>query len=432
MPAVRRGHSHASGTTMTDAFDREVYDGQELVFQWGDLGDSAYVIEDGCVEVLTGVGPELRRIAILTEGAMFGEVALLDRQPRTASVRALVPTRLIRIDRSHVEELLLRSDSVIQYLMQLLLARFRSTHDAAGLQLRQGSANTSGSTESIDLHKAAVRTLSLAQDLSDAIDRQQLELFYQPLIAFDQLAVVGYEALIRWHHPTLGLISPIEFIPLAEKTGLIHRIGQWVLHRAVADWAGLRPFCVTDADHPPFVSINLSAPELAGGDIVAAVKECLNLHQMPPQELRIELTETIIIQNMDAVAASLHALRALGIGIALDDFGTGYAGLDYLQSLPFTCLKIDKTFVQQINQSDRSRHIIKAALELARSIGLSTIAEGIETADIGAQLAAMGCSHAQGYHYGKPMPKQQMGAWALQHRAAQAARLAHHAVLSPS
>jgi|GEM_PF-755644 len=432
MPAVRRSHSHASGTTMTDAFDREVYDGQELVFQWGDLGDSAYVIEEGCVEVLTGVGPELRRIAILTEGAMFGEVALLDRQPRTASVRALVPTRLIRIDRSHVEELLLRSDSVIQYLMQLLLARFRSTHDAAGLQLRQGSANTSGSTESVDLHKAAVRTLSLAQDLSDAIDRQQLELFYQPLIAFDQLAVVGYEALIRWHHPTLGLINPIEFIPLAEKTGLIHRIGQWVLHRAVADWAGLRPFCVTDADHPPFVSINLSAPELAGGDIVAAVEECLNLHQMPPQELRIELTETVIIQNMAAVAASLHALRALGIGIALDDFGTGYAGLDYLQSLPFTCLKIDKTFVQQIGQSDRSRHIIKAALELARSIGLSTIAEGIETADIGAQLAAMGCSHAQGYHYGKPMPKQQMGAWALQHRAAQSAHQVRQAALIPS
>lgn len=403
---------------MTDAFDREVYDGQELVFQWGDLGESAYVIEEGCVEVLTGVGPELRRIAILTEGAMFGEVALLDRQPRTASVRALVPTRLIRIDRSHVEELMLRSDSVIQYLMQLLLARFRSTHDAAGLQKRPGGANTTDSVEAVDLHKAAVRTLSLAQDLSDAIDRQQLELFYQPLIAFDQLAVVGYEALIRWHHPTLGLISPIEFVPLAEKTGLIHRIGQWVLHRAVADWAELRPYCVSHAGHPPFISINLSAPELAGGDIVGAVQNCLRQHQMAPQELRIELTETVIIQNMDAVAASLHALRALGIGIALDDFGTGYAGLDYLQSLPFTCLKIDKTFVQQVGQSDRSRHIIKAALELARSIGLSTIAEGIETADIGAQLSAMGCSHAQGYHYGKPMPKQQMGAWAQQHQAA--------------
>ena len=412
---------------MTDAFDREVFEGQELVFQWGDPGNSAYVIEEGCVEVLAGVGLEQRRIAILTEGAMFGEVALLDRQPRTASVRALVPTRLIRIDRSHVEELLLRSDSVIQYLMHLLLARFRSTHDAAGLQKRQGLAgdgHSTNATPTTDLHKAAVRTLSLAQDLSDAIDRHQLELFYQPLIAFDQLTVVGFEALIRWHHPSLGLINPAEFIPLAEKTGLIHRIGQWVLHRAVADWGELRPFCVANDRHKPFMSINLSAPELGGGDIVAAVQTCLTQHHMDPQELHIELTETIIIQNMGEVASTLHGLRALGIGIALDDFGTGYAGLDYLQSLPFTCLKIDKAFVQQVNQSERSLHIVKAALELARSIGLSTIAEGIEDAEIGAQLSALGCSHAQGYHYGKPMPKQQMAAWAVKHQAVQAAGIA--------
>ncbi|MES2947206.1 MAG: EAL domain-containing protein [Pseudomonadota bacterium] len=408
---------------MTDAFDREVFEGQELVFQWGDPGDSAYVIEEGCVEVLTGVGAAQRRIAILTEGAMFGEVALLDRQPRTASVRALVSTRLIRIDRSHVEEMLVRSDPVIQYLMHLLLARFRSTHDASGLQ--QQRPGTSGDTPNADaapatdLHKAALRTLSLAQDLSDAIDRQQLELFYQPLIAFEQLAVVGFEALIRWHHPTLGLISPAEFIPLAEKTGLIHRIGQWVLQRAVSDWSELRPFCVAQAGQAPFISINLSAPELAGGNIVTAVHNCLKQHGMAPKELHIELTETIIIQNMAEVASTLHGLRALGIGIALDDFGTGYAGLDYLQSLPFTCLKIDKAFVQQVNQSERSLHIIKAALELARSIGLSTIAEGIEDADIGAQLSTLGCSHAQGYHYGKPMPKQQIAAWAVKHQAAQ-------------
>jgi diguanylate cyclase len=411
------------GASMNDAFDREVFGGNELVFQWGEPGDSAYVIEEGCVEVLTGGSAEPRRIAILTEGAMFGEVALLDRQPRTASVRTLLPTRLVRIDRSHVEELLSRSDTVIQYLMRLLLERFRSTHDAAGLQQRAGQAAGTDSAGAIDLHKAAMRTLSLAQDLSDAIDRQQLELFYQPLIAFDGLQVAGFEALVRWRHPTLGLISPAEFIPLAEKTGLIHRIGQWVLQRAVADWAELRPYCVADASHRPFMSINLSAPELAGGNnMVAAIQSCLAQHGMDPQELRIELTESIIIQNMDAVAATLHQLRALGIGIALDDFGTGYAGLDYLQSLPFTCLKIDKTFVQQINQSERSLHIIKAALELAHSIGLSTIAEGIEDGTIGAQLAALGCSHAQGYHYAKPMPKQQMGEWAAKHRTVQAAQ----------
>jgi EAL domain-containing protein (putative c-di-GMP-specific phosphodiesterase class I) len=409
---------------MIDTFDREVFEGQELVFQWGDPGDSAYVIEEGCVEVLSGVGPEQRRIAILTEGAMFGEVALLDRQPRTASVRALLPTRLIRIDRSNVEELLVRSDPVIQYLMQLLLARFRSTHDAAGLQQRLGTSSATSADAApaaVDLHKAAVRTLSLAQDLSDAIDRQQLELFYQPLIAFEQLTVVGFEALIRWRHPTQGLVSPAEFIPLAEKTGLIHRIGLWVLQRAVADWVELRPFCVSDASRQPFMSINLSAPELGGGNAVGAIQACLQEHGMAASELRIELTETIIIQNMDDVARSLHSLRALGIGIALDDFGTGYAGLDYLQSLPFTCLKIDKTFVQQVNQSERSLHIIKAALELARSFGMSTIAEGIEDAEIGARLSALGCSLAQGYHYGKPMPKDQVAAWAAKHRNTQAA-----------
>ena len=406
---------------MTDAFDRQRFDTNELVFQWGDIGDSAYVIEEGCVEVLAGGGTEPTRIAMLSTGAMFGEVALLDRQPRTAAVRALVPTRLIRIDRSHVEELLLRADPVIQYLMRLLLARFRSTHDAAGLQQQSGArkALAADAVDTIDLHHAAVRTLSLAQDLSDAINLQQLELYYQPLIAFDQLTMVGFEALIRWNHPTLGLVSPAEFIPLAEKTGLIHRIGKWVLHQAVADWAALRPYCTHNTQHQPFVSINLSAPELAGGEIVQEIQDCLHRCGMYPAELRIELTETIIIQNMEAVSRSLRELRALGVGIALDDFGTGYAGLDYLQSLPFTCLKIDKTFVQQIRQSERSVHIIKAALELARSIGLSTIAEGIEDHATGEELSKLGCSHAQGYYFGKPMPKNQVAAWLVKHQALQ-------------
>ena len=228
-----------------------------------------------------------------------------------------------------------------------------------------------------DLHRAAVRTLSLAQDLSNAVDTDQFELFYQPLLALDGLVMTGYEALIRWRHPVLGLINPAEFIPFAEKTGLIHRIGQWVLHRAIADWAELRPFCRDDANHRPYVSVNLSAPELASPGIVDSIRALLLQYRMDPAELRIELTETVIIQNMEAVSKSVQQLRSLGAGVALDDFGTGYAGLDYLQTLPFTCLKIDRIFVQQIHESARSVHIIRAALELARAMGLSTIAEGI-------------------------------------------------------
>ena len=367
------------------------------------------------MEVLAGEGSQYKRIALLTSGAMFGEVALLDRQARTASVRTLVPTRLIRIDRSHVEELLSRSDPVIQYLLGLLLARFRTSHDLhAGLVsvVLQTAPSPTPQTSTQDLHLAAVRTLSLAQDLSNAVETNQFELFYQPLLALDGLVMTGYEALIRWRHPVLGLINPAEFIPLAEKTGLIHKIGQWVLHRAMADWAELRPFCRSDAYHHPYVSVNLSAPELASPGIVNSIQERLTQYNMDPSELRIELTETVIIQNMEAVSSAVQQLRNLGTGVALDDFGTGYAGLDYLQTLPFTCLKIDRTFVQQIHQSDRSVHIIRAALELARSMGLSTIAEGIEDAATGERLAAMGCSHAQGYYYARPMAKAQIAAWA--------------------
>ena len=332
---------------MHQDLNREIFQGQEIVFSSGDPGDSAYVIEEGCVEVLVGDSDNPRRIALLTEGALFGEVALLDGQPRTA----------------------------------------------------------------------AVRTLSLAQDLSSAVDSDQLELFYQPLIALDGLVMTGYEALIRWRHPRLGLVNPAEFIPLAEKTGLIHRIGQWVLHRAVADWAELRPFCRDDAQHRPYVSINLSAPELASSTIVNSIRDRLKQYRMNPAELRIELTETVIIQNMEAVSHSVQQLRDLGTGIALDDFGTGYAGLDYLQTLPFTCLKIDRSFVQQIHQSDRSVHIIRAALELARSMGLSTIAEGIEDAATGELLASMGCSHAQGFYYARPMSKALIAQWATARQA---------------
>ena len=400
---------------MSQDLNREFFQGQEMVFSWGDPGDSAYVIEEGCVEVFAGQGGQQKRIALLTAGAMFGEVALLDRQPRTASVRTLVPTRLIRIDRSHVEEMLTRSDPVIQYLLGLLLARFRTSHDLhsghpSGHSVSDAQAATQPNSE--DLHLAAVRTLSLAQDLSNAVDTDQFELFYQPLLALDGLVMTGYEALIRWRHPVLGLVNPAEFIPLAEKTGLIHKIGQWVLHRAIADWAELRPFCRDDARHRPYISVNLSAPELASPNIVDSIRTFLVQYQMDPAELRIELTETVIIQNMEAVSKSVQRLRSLGAGVALDDFGTGYAGLDYLQTLPFTCLKIDRTFVQQIHQSDRSVHIIRAALELARSMGLSTIAEGIEDAATGERLAAMGCSHAQGYYYARPMAKSQIAAWA--------------------
>lgn len=391
--------------TLISEFSREVLAAGAAVFQVGDTGDSAYVIESGCVEVLVGAAHAQQRVAVLAEGAMFGEVALLDRQARTATVRTLVPTTLVRIDRAHVEELLVRADPVIQYLLRLLLERFRSSsaksEQPPALPPLSGHAAFAPPE---DLHAAAVRTLSLAHDLSDAIDRDQLDLYYQPIVRLPDGTLAGYEALVRWRHPQLGVVQPDEFIPLAEKTGLVHRIGQWVLQRATTDWPALRGTCAARAGERPFVSVNLSAPELCSPGIVEAVERCLQTTGMDAQELRIELTETVIISSVDKVSASIARLRAMGIGIALDDFGTGYAGLDYLQTLPFTTIKIDRAFVAHMHSSERSFQIIKSALALSQLLGISTVAEGIEDAATGTLLASMGCEYGQGYHYARPRP----------------------------
>ncbi|MBC7917869.1 MAG: EAL domain-containing protein [Rhodoferax sp.] len=394
--------------TEASGLNREAHDTNEVVFRTGEYGDAAYVIESGCVEVLVGPADMPKRVAVLTEGAMFGEVALLDRQARTATVRTLMPTRLVRIDRTHVEELLARADPVIQYLLRLMLERFRNSSGVpAGAELTDSSA--SGKAE---LHSLAVHTLSLAHDLAQAIAANQLVLYYQPIILLNGNVPVGFEALVRWQHPKLGMISPDEFIPLAEKTGLVHRIGEWVLHRAAADWPSLRACSVGSAEHQPFMSVNLSAPELCTPGIVQSIQACLAQHAMPAQELRIELTETAIVSSLEAVSTAIHALRDLGVGIALDDFGTGYAGLGYLQTLPFSCLKIDKTFVQQMHGSGRSFQIVKSALELSKQLGLSTVAEGIEDEATANALRDMGSTYAQGYYFARPMPASAIAAWA--------------------
>ena len=381
---------------------REIIPAQSLVFRSGDAGDAAYVIESGTVEVLAGPADALRPVAVLAQGAMFGEVALLDRQSRTATVRTLEPTTLVRIDRAHVEELLSRSDPVIQYLLRLLLERYRSSSLAGPVTgiAASGSLEPNGLQQ--DLHAAAVRSLSLAHDLTDALDSDQLTLYYQPLVSLQDGRWVGYEALMRWRHPTLGLVSPDEFIGLAERTGIIRRIGQWGLRRAAQDWPTLR--AAHRGDVPPFVSVNLSAPEMCTPGIVDQIHACMQQHNMPMTALRIELTETTVVNNLQAVTDSINRLREWGAGVALDDFGTGYAGLDYLQNMAFSSIKIDRAFVQHMHTSSRSFYIIQSALELSRKLGISSVAEGIEDQATAQALATLGCHIGQGYHFSRPLP----------------------------
>jgi diguanylate cyclase len=400
---------------MTANLPRENFPAGSLVFRAGSPGDCAYAIDEGNVEVL---GNDGERIALLGFGSLFGEVALLDCQPRTATVRALTDCTLVRIEREHIDELLRHTDPVIRHLLTLLLERFRSARPQPGVRpIAHLVPEMQG--EPTD-QESALRTLVLTRDLSHALASSQLELFYQPLIAFSDRALIGFEALVRWRHPTLGLIFPDEFISLAERTGLVHRLGHWVLQRAVRDWTTLRTYCQPSGGLPPFVSINLSAAELSEASIVPVIRQALQDAGMDPHELKVELTETVVIEDKAAVSGVLEALADIGIAIALDDFGTGYGGLDYLKSLPISCLKIDKSFVQEMGTSLRSHEIVQNSINLAWSLGLTTIAEGIEDEVTADRLQELGCGVAQGYFFARPMPLPQVGEWLASRQAGHA------------
>jgi len=242
--------------------------------------------------------------------------------------------------------------------------------------------------------------LNLETDLRHAIDRQQLELYYQPKWDFHAGAIAGAEALIRWNHPDLGLLSPIRFIPIAEDNGLVLPMGEWILSAAVDainqlhknGFPGLR------------IAVNLSARQFRQTDLKDRVCEILTTSGFDPTCLELELTEGILMHNNEENIEVLQAFKAMGVRIAIDDFGTGYSSLSYLQRFPVNVLKIDRAFVMDLPENSSSAAIVDAIVTLAHGLGLEVVAEGVETPEQLAFLQAHGCDEGQGYYFGRPMP----------------------------
>jgi len=236
------------------------------------------------------------------------------------------------------------------------------------------------------------RKLELA--LRSALSNNEFELYYQPLIELNGDDVSGCEALIRWHHPELGMVPPLDFIPLAEEIGLIAQIGEWVIRRACEDAA-------TWPDHVK-VAVNLSPIQLTSQSLVSVVMNALARSRLQPQRLELEITEAVLMRNTEEVLATLHQLRSLGVRISMDDFGTGYSSLSYLRSFPFDKIKIDRSFIKGLPDND-SIAIVRAVTGLARSLSMTTTAEGVETHQQLDQVRALGCTEMQGYVFSPPM-----------------------------
>ncbi|MBW3657392.1 MAG: EAL domain-containing protein [Actinobacteria bacterium] len=274
------------------------------------------------------------------------------------------------------------------------------------------------------MHLQVVERLTMEADLQHAVDRGEFVLHYQPIVELTDGTIRGVEALVRWNHPERGMVSPAEFIPLAEETGLIIPMGRWILREAcrqVTDWQTR-----FDTEPPLSVSVNVSMRQFSHGDIVRDVREALEESGLAPGSLTLELTESALVQDTDATIRLLRQLKALGVRLAVDDFGTGYSSLAYLQRFPLDVLKIDRSFVEGMVNGSQSPALVRAIVEIGHSLQLETVAEGIEHDEELTQFRALHCSLGQGYLFARPGAHD-----TIEHLIAERARVGVETILIP-
>ena len=265
------------------------------------------------------------------------------------------------------------------------------------------------------MHERVVRALAVENDLRRALKADELFVIYQPVVDLATRASVGVEALVRWRHPVRGLVPPVEFIGIAEESGLIDAVGSFVLRTACLHF--VRWHGELGALAPRHLAVNLSRAQLKRGDLVHEVRDLLQETAMRPEQLQLEITESLAAQD-EQVQATLRGLKALGVKLALDDFGTGYSSLACLHQMPVDTVKVDRSFVRHAETVEYHRVLIEATIRVARALGMTTVAEGIETEGQAALMLALECDRGQGFLYARPLEAADYEAWVRQARAA--------------
>ncbi|HEX8068984.1 MAG TPA: EAL domain-containing protein [Pyrinomonadaceae bacterium] len=252
-----------------------------------------------------------------------------------------------------------------------------------------------------EMHARATSVLQLETDLRHALERQEFFIHYQPIVSLDDFKLRGFEALVRWQHPVRGFISPADFIPIAEETGLIIPLGEWVLRESCLQME--RWQTIFASDPPLFVAVNLSGKQFIQQDLIKNVARILEETKINAQCLKLEITESMVMDNVDQATEMLKQLRALGLKLSIDDFGTGYSSLSYLHRFPINTLKIDRSFVTRMADNNENKEIVRTIVTLAQTLGMDVVAEGVETQEQLMMLRMLGCENGQGYFFSKPV-----------------------------
>jgi EAL domain-containing protein (putative c-di-GMP-specific phosphodiesterase class I) len=378
------------------------------VFSEGDIADCAYIIERGRVAVTVARNGEQIVVAERGEGDLFGEMAIIDQKPRSASIVALEDCELIRLTRNQIDHRIALADPVLRAILDVILVRFRELlsndeKDGQTPSLAFGTSNAPRKFAELESNVEAIAQLRLEHELELAIKNNQFELHFQPIVDLRGGRVAGFESLVRWRHPVRGLVPPLAFIPAAEASGLIMPLTEWCIRQACNSLNAFRN-AAPDTQNL-FVSVNNSGHDLERPDFFEMLSQIITETGAEPSGLKLEVTEGVLMKDADLVIATLGKCREFGCTVALDDFGTGFSSMSYLSKFPIDTLKIDRSFVQALHTDHASHNIVNAIVALGWGLEIPTVAEGIETAEDADALLAIGCAYGQGYYYSKAVPE---------------------------
>ncbi len=395
---------------------REEHQPGSTIFREGEPGDCAYVIERGMVRLETLRRGRKITIAHLGEGELFGEMALIDGEVRPSTALATEETVLVVISLDQLREKLEQADPLLTFFMRNILNRVRATQSRLLGDPERRERDRSDDAflytdTSLTRHRErAMRTLKLQGEINQALAGNEFALHFQPILDLKTGTTAGVEALVRWNHPERGLLYPADFIGFAEESGLIIPIGLWVLKEACET---LRKFqdkldSVNAAAPPLFMAFNLSSRQFSDIDLVRNISNIIDSTGVNPEQIKMEITESLLMDNPPRAAVTLSGIKAMGLEVAIDDFGTGYSSLSYLHRFQIDTLKIDRSFVSTATMNAGSMEVVRAIVGLARNLGLDIVAEGIEQPEQVTLLRDLQCDYGQGYFFSEPVGSDQI------------------------
>lgn len=373
--------------------------------QQGEKGTCAYLIEEGSVEIeIADSEGCARKVGTRGPGSIIGEMAMLDDLPRVATIRALENCHMIEITREDFARRLDHADPVLRMVSQVILTRYRDMLMRSELRSESAAFPPPDEVErTLAMEADTVDQIKLANELREAMNNGDLELYYQPILNLQDNVIQGFEALMRWDHPERGFVSPGIFIPIAEDTGLILESSAWALEEACR---ALKRIERASGFHDElYMSVNFSSADFSSDNFVEGVYATLSATDVQARNICLEITERILMDQPDTARDTLEMCRKAGMGIAIDDFGTGYSSLSYLHTFPIQTLKIDRSFIRDMMKNETIYELVRSIVGLGKNLKMHVTAEGIESPEESKALRDFGCDSAQGFYFARPMPE---------------------------